>query len=138
MANLTVGRNYRRQQGITRPYKMAASTKLYGGSSVSLNTAGFAKLGADTASEKFVGVARDTVDNTTGANGDKDVIVWTSGVFDFNFSGTAVQANVGVKCYLVDDNTVALVATTTNDLLVGTITEFLSASKVRVAITPDA
>jgi hypothetical protein len=138
MANLTAGRNYRRQEGKTRPYKVAASTKLYGGSSVSLNAAGFAKLGADTASEKFVGVARDLADNSTGANGDKDVVVWANGVFDFAFSGTAVQANVGLPVYLVDDNTVALAATTTNDLLVGRIVEFISASKVRVAITPDA
>lgn len=138
MGNLTQGRNYRRQAGVVQPYKVAATTKLNGGSSVSLNAAGFAKLGGDNASEKFVGVARDLSDNSAGSNGDKDVYVWQTGTFDFAFSGTANQAAVGVKAYLVDDNTVALVGTTTNDVLVGTIVEFISASKVRVAITPNA
>lgn len=138
MANLTVGRNYRRGEGKIRPYKVAATTTIQGGSSVHLNAGGFAKLAGDTASEKFVGVANGKANNSAGANGDIDVNVWSTGVFDFAFTGTATQATVGQKVYSVDDNTVAVAATTTNDVLVGTVVEFLSATKVRVSITPDA
>lgn len=135
MADLTAPKNYRRQEGEKGPYKQAA-VKLFQGALVSLNTSGFAKKAADTASEIFVGVMEETVDNSAGAAGDKDAIVWKTGEFDMAFSGTATQADVGKKVYAVDDQTVALAATTTNDVLVGRITEFISASKVRVAISP--
>lgn len=138
MANLTAARNYRRGEGVVRPYKVAASTLLYGGGLVHLNAGGFAKKASDTAGEKFVGMAQENADNSAGANGDKDVLVYADGVIDLAFSGTATQATVGQKVYAVDDNTVALAATTTNDVLVGTVVEFISASKVRVSLTPDA
>lgn len=137
MANQTADRDYKRQQAKRLPYKVAA-VDLWLGELVSLNTSGFAKKGADTASEKFVGVASERVGNSTGAAGAKDVFVWAEGAYEFAFSGTAVQADTGKQVYLVDSQTVALVATTTNDILVGRITEVVSANVVRVAITPLA
>jgi hypothetical protein len=136
MANQTANRDYKRQQAQSLPYK-AAAVDLFIGSLVSLNASGFAKGGADTAGEKFVGVLREQLKNSTGAAGAVDAIVWTEGAFEFAFSGTAVQANVGLPVYLVDNQTVALAATTTNDILVGRITEFVSANVVRVKITPE-
>ncbi len=137
MANQTVNRDYKRQQADSVAYK-AAAVSLLEGEIVALNAAGYAKKGGDTAAEKFVGVCRTAADNSAGAAGDLDAICWERGAFEFAFSGTAAQADVGKQVYIVDSQTVALAATTTNDVLVGRITEVVSASVVRVAITPFA
>lgn len=135
MANQTTDRDYKRQQAQSLPYKQAA-VDLFVGEIVSLNTSGYAKKGSDTVSERFVGVARARSLNSAGAAGAVDAIVWAEGAFEFAFSGTASQADVGKQVYIVDSQTVALAATTTNDVLVGRITEVVSANVVRVSITP--
>lgn len=137
MANQTAHRDYKRQDGKSIAYKAAAVGPLYIGSLIALNAAGYAKKAADTAAEKFVGVLRYAVDNSAGAAGDKDAIVWAEGAVELAFSGTATIADVGKQVYAVDDQTVALAATTTNDVLVGRITEVVSAGVVRVKITPE-
>lgn len=138
MSNITAARTVQRGQGEIRAYKMIASLKIFQGGMVSVVAAsGNAQKAGDTASTKFVGVADKTADNSTGAAGAKKVKVWAKGVFDFACA-SADQTWVGVKVYAVDDQTVALAATTTNDVLVGVVTEFVSATKVFVAITPDA
>ena len=133
MANQTAARDARRQEDNILPYKQAA-VDLFAGEIVSLNAAGFAKKGADTASEKVVGVADKTVRNSTGAAGAKEVRVWTYGVFTFAFSGTATQADTGKDVFVMDSQTVALAATATNDIKVGSIVEVLSATSVRVRL----
>ena len=137
MADVTAAREDLRQDGILTLYKMNNVT-LYKGTLASLDADGYLKKASDTAGEKFVGVVFETVDNSTGSDGDASARVWQTGTFEFAFSGTATQADVGKAVYAVDNNTVALAATTTNDVPVGFITEFVSASKVRVAITPHA
>jgi hypothetical protein len=136
MANLTAAKNYRRQPGELVAYKLN-NIKVFTGALLAVNSSGYAVKANDAAVEAVIGVAESTVDNSTGSAGDKTVDVWQSGVFDFAFSGTATQADVGKKVYAVDDQTVALAATTTNDNLVGRIVEFISASKVRVRISPE-
>lgn len=136
MANQTTNRDYKRQQAESLPYK-AAAVKAYIGELISLNASGYGKQAGDVAGEKFVGVCRQDVDNSAGAAGDKDIIVWATGAMEFAFSGTAAQADVGKQVYAVDSQTVALAATTLNDVLVGRITEVVSASVVRVKITPE-
>jgi len=137
MANLTVPRAIQRGQGYIRPYKVAASTDILAGALVAVNAAGYAVNAADTASTKVVGIADKTSKNTAGAAGAKTVRVWATGVIDLACA-SATQAWVGQKVYAVDNQTVALAATTTNDILVGVVTEFVSATKVFVALTPDA
>ncbi len=137
MANQTANRDYKRQDSVSVAYKAAAVGPLYIGSLISLNTSGYAKKASDTASEKFVGVLHEKVDNSAGAAGDKDALVYAEGAFEFAFSGTASQADVGKQVYVVDDQTVGLAATTTNDVLVGRITEVVSPGVVRVKITPE-
>lgn len=135
MADTTVAKDPGQQDGVIYAFPVAA-VKLVAGAAVNINTSGFIKNAADAASEIFAGVMDKTVDNAAGAAGAKKGRVIRQGVFDFAFSGTANQAAVGQKCYAVDNQTVALAATTTNDVLVGRIVEFVSASKVRVQITP--
>lgn len=132
MANLTTGRADERQEGILNNVKIAASTTIYKGSIVAFNTAGYAVKGADTASFVFAGIAMETVSNGTVA-GEKEVRVWNEGIVELNCA-SATQAWVGQSVYIVDDNTVALAATTTNDVIVGKVVGFVSATKVRVKI----
>lgn len=133
MAALTADRDAKREEGAMQAYQMAASTTIYKGSLVALNTSGYAVPGADTVSFLFAGVAFEKVANT-GSAGDKKVRVHKEGDFEFNFSGTATQADVGKEVTIADDQTVALAATTTNDVVCGRISEFISATKVRVRI----
>lgn len=136
MANLTASREDQRQDDRLRLVKVAA-VALFKGSLVCKNAAGFAIKAADTVGITFTGVAFESVDNSAGAAGAATARVFTGGTFLLNFSGTATQATEGLKVYAVDDNTVALAATTTNDILVGVVSEFVSATTVRVAITPN-
>ncbi len=134
MADATAARDVKRADGDLITVPVDDGDTIYAGTLVMVNTAGFAVKGADTASNLFVGVAADTVNNASGADGDKKVAVYTEGTFEFAFSGTAAQADVGKSVYAVDNQTVALAATTTNDVLVGKIVEFIDASTVRVKI----
>ena len=138
MSNITVRKDVRRQEGNILSYPVAASTKLIEGGLVTLNASGYAVKAADTTNFTFVGVCDETADNSSGSAGDIRVKVWTYGVIDVaaNFSATAADA--GKKAYVIDDQTVDLAAVTTNDILVGKIVEVVSASKLRVAITPFA
>jgi hypothetical protein len=138
MANLTAVRAIQRGQGVIRPYKVAASTKIFAGALVGVNTSssGYATNLDDSANRKFVGIADKTCDNTNGAAGAKKVRVWAQGVVDLACTG-ADQTWVGQKVFAVDNQTVALAATTTNDVQVGVVTEVVSATKVFVALTAD-
>ncbi|TFD15523.1 hypothetical protein E3T26_06995 [Cryobacterium sp. TMT1-21] len=129
MANLTASRPDQRQEGILIDVDLAAATKVFQGSIVSTNAAGFAKKGADVAAEKFAGVAVETKDSSIAS--ESFVRVWKEGVFSFPIVG-ATQAAVGKPVYAVDDNLVGL--TTTNSVLVGTVVKFVSATEVRVKI----
>jgi predicted RecA/RadA family phage recombinase len=126
-----------RGDGVIRPYKVGA-VDVFAGALVSVVQAtGFAQRSGDTSGHKFVGVADKNVKNSTGAAGSKKVRVWARGVFPFACTG-ADQTWTGQKVYAVDDQTVALAATTTNDVLVGVVTEVVSATQVFVALTPDS
>ena len=85
-----------------------ASTKIYKGSLVVAN-AGYAAPGTAATGLVALGRAEQTVDNSTGANGDKSINI-KPGVFRFGNSASAdaiAQADVGADCYIVDDQTVA-------------------------------
>jgi hypothetical protein len=112
-------------------YKVAASTRIFAGSLVCLNASGYAVPGADAANSKFVGVAREQVDNSAGANGDVAVRVRRKGVFRLAASGMAI-ADVGTSVNVSDDQTVA--KTTTNSVACGKVAEFVSATEVGVDI----
>jgi len=132
MANLTAGRPDERQEGILNNEALAA-VKVFKGSNLNYNSAGFVTKASDTSGEIFAGVALETTDNSAGAAGDKDVRLWKEGIFEMNCA-SATQAWVGKDVYAVDDNLVALAATTTNDVKVGRVVAFVSATKVRVRV----
>lgn len=126
-----------RQDGDILSFKQGAE-KIPEGALVMVNAAGYAVNATDTAGGVVVGVADETVDNSAGSVGDKSIKVRRSGVFTFVFAGTATIADVNTLVYVVDNQTTDLVGVTTNDVLVGRIVEFVSATKVRVDIRDRA
>lgn len=135
MTALTARKDTRRQEAVRLPFPVEEATKIFEGSLVSVNAAGYAVPATDTTAERVVGVAAEEADNTSGADGAIDVIVWTDGAHSFAAAFSASIANVGDKVYAVDSQTVDLAANTTNDVLVGVIVGVESSSQVRVKLT---
>lgn len=136
MSDVTANRDPKRQEGISRQLKMS-NVHLYEGTLVSINSSGYAVKSSDTSGDVFAGIAREEVDNSAGSAGDLYMPVWSTGVVELAANWSAAQTDVGTKVYAVDNHTVDLAANTTNDVLVGIVVEVISASVVRVAITPD-
>ena len=133
MANQTASREDVRKDDALEAYQVKAATKIYKGALVAVDATGYAVPAVSTA-VRVVGVAYETMDNTNGVSGAISIRVWRAGTFQFNAAGMAVT-NIGAKVYVTDDNTVTLTATA--NIQVGVITEFLSATSVRVALTAN-
>jgi hypothetical protein len=113
-------RNTPKKDGIEIGLAVAASTKIEAGHMVAVNAAGYAVHASDTAGLKVMGRAQETVDNTSGANGDKTVLILRKKMFKFaNDSTNAVaQAHVGGNVYVKDSVTVDSDGGT-NDIVAG-------------------
>ena len=133
MTATTNARESKRKDGELISYKMAA-VKVPKGALVNINAAGFATNATDTASETFAGVAYETVDNSGGSAGDKEIRVETCGSFVFvDGGGNGAQTDVGVEFKIVDNQTITDAATT-NNVKAGICVESIDAGIVRVRI----
>lgn len=130
---LTAPYNPLAKQGNLVSYKVGANTVIYKGALVSVRTAdGFAyPARSGTASDIFVGVAFETVNNAGGTGGAKTVRVVKEGTYVYSGTGLT-QTLVGVPVYAADDG--SLTTTATNNQLVGYIVEVLSANQARIRI----
>jgi len=113
--------------GVLLPYPVAASTKIYAGAMVALNSGGYAVPAGDTASHKVVGVATTQVDNSAGSNGDLSVVIAAGIVVHFN-AASITQAMAGKKMFVVDDNTFDDGAGT-NGISAGILAEYVGAAE---------
>lgn len=90
-------------------FPVAATTKIYAGAIVCINSSGLATKGAVATTLKTVGVAQALADNSAGAA--SAIRVKTRrGCFKFANSTSTdaiTLAEVGSDCYVVDDQTVA-------------------------------
>jgi hypothetical protein len=121
------------REGIELEFLVKTNSQIYAGALVMLDSNGLLTPGADTASCIFAGLA---MENVLG-DGTKRCRVRSTGAVKVVTSGLS-QAAVGSKAYLVDDQTVALVTTTTNDVLCGRIVKFVSATSVWVLMNEAA
>lgn len=99
--------------GEIRQYPVAASTTIYAGTMVALNSSGYAIPAADTAGLLVIGRAEEYVDNAAGSAGDLTVNC-RKGVFRYANSGSAAVdavADVGKFAFVEDDQTVAETST---------------------------
>jgi hypothetical protein len=136
MAALTADKKTQYRDGIEASLPVDGGSVIYAGALVSANASGYLIPGADTASTTFQGVAREHVDNTSGADGAVSCLVRRRGLFRVTSSSSLTQANAGNKVYLVDDQTVALAAVTTNDIFCGVIVEVISSTEAWIDIEP--
>jgi hypothetical protein len=90
-------------------FPVAAGVKIYGGSLVALNAAGYLVPGTTSTTLRYQGRAEDFADNTGGADGAKTLAVRRKQAFKFANSQVDPlgQADVGNTVYIVDDQTVA-------------------------------
>lgn len=122
-----------RSLGAIHSVPVAASTTIYGGSIVMVNTSGYAVPASTTNPLLVIGVATETVDNSSGAA----AALWVNaqeGVYKFAAS-TASQASVGQVAYAEDDQTVDETAGA-GEIVCGRIVEYVGASSVWVDISP--
>lgn len=109
MSALSADRNTVKRDGKNFEFPVKAATLIYAGAVVCINASGLAIAGAATFGLKTVGIAKERADNTDGANGDIRVKV-ERGVYRLANSASTdaiALADVGRRCYLVDDQTVA-------------------------------
>lgn len=133
MTPLTESRYTKFRDGLITAHPVKAATKIYKGSLVCADLTGYAVPGADAPNYTFLGVALEEADNTDGASAAVTVRVQALGVFSFAKTGTITQASAGAPLYVYDDQTVALVGTTAQDILCGRL-EALDGSDVRVRL----
>ncbi len=113
-------RNTHHKDGILIAFDQSAGVSIEAGNMVAL-AAGYAQHAEDTAGLIVVGIATETMDNTSGNAGDVSVYARRKKVFYLKNSGTnpITQADVGSSAYVEDSQTVA--STTTNNIVSGTI-----------------
>lgn len=134
MTALSADRLITRSEGEIVERAAATSTTVYGGSLCVTDGSGNVRPATDSSGNylSFAGVAREQVTgNTTDTN---YVELYQKGDFEFAFSGTAAKTTVGTAVYIVDDQTVGAVGTTTDDIACGKVVAYVSSSKVRVRI----
>lgn len=111
--------NQRGDSFVHMPVK--ASTKIPFGTLVSLDSSGWAIPATDTSGTIFVGVSAEQQDNSDGSNGDLNIKVWTTGVYNLGYSTTVAKTVIGSAAYVQDNQTVGTVGSTTNDIKAGVI-----------------
>ena len=114
-----------------RSFQVAASAHVFKGAVVGLSAAGHAR--PLTAGDPFVGMAYEEMDNTSGADGDLSVRVYTLGDFGHPLSG-AVLADVGRPVFASADDT--LTFTGSPNSYVGVVQDFVSAGEIILRIDP--
>jgi hypothetical protein len=124
---LSAAKDVPRKTGEMQSYPVYRTTKIYKGGLVNINATGYAIAATDTAGLVCVGVAYETVDNTSGSDGDLWVRVYRAG--SFKLAATSItQAMVGQLMYVVDDATMDDTAGSTNKVVVGTLEQYESAT----------
>ena len=136
MAALTDDKKTEYREGVEISLPVDDGDVIYAGAIVCLNADGYAVPGSDTAGLKMAGIAREKADNSAGADGAVSVILRRQGIFKMTFSAAITQAAVGADACIVDDQTVALAATTTNDIVAGEIVELIDSTHAWVDIKP--
>ena len=133
---VTANQPVKRAQGDRQSFPVEESTRIYGGTLVFVNAAGYADDDTASGVNGFAGVSVDESDNSSGADGEKTVEVWRRGVFELTGAGTFAQTDVGMPVY-ADDNYAIVLTAGANSVRIGTVVGFVSTTKLMVAIKPS-
>ncbi len=128
MAATTVDRNTLVRGAVERQlvFDLASGQDIPAGAIVCTNAAGEAVNGADTAGLICQGRAAH---RATYASGDRRIVV-QRGVFCYANDGTIAKADIGGSATILDNQTLSKAATTTNDIVAGTIEDVVSGEGV--------
>jgi len=99
---------------------VAASQTIYAGAMAAKNATGYTQPAADAANLVVMGRSEEYVDNSSGSDGDKTVLVRRKKAFKYKNSGTNAvdRTHIGSNIYVEDDETVAS-AGGTNSIVAG-------------------
>lgn len=121
------------REGLMHDHPVQNGQKIYKGTPVFLDAAdGYAQTNDGTTvtlaiGDVFAGICDETVDNTSGSDGDKNVKVRKTGIFLMPMSGTVSQAKMGDPVYVnntTDNSTVTLTpANDGSDVQIGHLVE---------------
>jgi len=132
---VTANQLTKRQDGTKRSYPVEESTRIYQGTLVYINAAGYACDVTATGVNAFAGIAVAEADNTSGADGAIEVEVYTDG--DFELTGTFNSiTDVGMPAY-GDDNYAVVVALGATSVRIGRVVRYVSATKAIIGIKPS-
>ena len=124
------------QDGVEKDFSVAANEKIFGGALCCVNANGYALEGSDTANLIFQGIAMDQKDNSSGSNGDLDVVLRRRGLVKAIMDTAITIANVGDNVFLVDDQTVDLTANVTHNIFCGIIAGYIDTTHAWIDIEP--
>lgn len=118
----TAPRNTNRRPGKILKYPVAAATRIFAGTMAALDASGNLVPASDTAALRVVGVAIETIDNSSGAAGDVKCAI-ERGCFQLANSATEPldQGDLEKLVFVEDDETVA--ATSTHKIVAGRVAE---------------
>jgi hypothetical protein len=127
----TAARDAKRKEADVISFKLGA-VKVYKGAMGSKRADGYVYPSrSGTATDVFVGVFEETIDNSGGAAGDKSALVRRTGRYQFAKT-SAVIADLAAAVYASDD--ITLTATSTNNQLVGYPTALIDSSTLEIDI----
>ncbi len=115
-----------------RSFQVAAAKQVFKGALVGLASAGYAQ--PLTGGDRFVGIAYEQIDNTSGANGDVSARVYTLGDFGMTLSGAAIT-DVGRPVFASADDT--LTFTATGNSYVGVVQDLIATNEIILRIDPN-
>ena len=115
-----------------------ANELVYKGTLMDVQADGYVGQVGDTDALIFAGVSAETKDNSGGSDGDLNIDIYVTGIFEFKTTGASI-AWVGTLAYadLGNEDAGQRVLNTTggtNPVCVGRIVEVVSATRVRVCI----
>lgn len=122
MAVLT--REYQKHHSLVpseQEWPVAASTKIFKGALVSLDANGYVINATSAIGTYVIGMAAETADNSSGANGAISIPVHFRQIVEIPVSGSFDQSYIGKKAYVVDNNTVQV---TDNGAIAGIFHEY--------------
>lgn len=121
-------------------FPVAAGAGIPYGTLVSINAAGNAIGSAGASTERVVGMATESIDNSAGATADKTVSVLQGVMYFFNSGGgdAITKADVGNTCYCVDNQTVAKTSNSSARCAAGKVWDVRDDGQVGVKIDPTS
>jgi len=126
-----------KKEGKLQSFLVEDDVHIFKGALVCLNDAGYVEPATNAADKVLAGVAYEECDNTLvgHSQGGKSIRLYRDGLFKFASSGIT-QAEVGLYCYVSDDDTVEDAGTATQGVIAGVVVELESADVVWVDIEP--